>query len=149
MLNLALLYANGQGVAQDYAKALQWAQKALAAIEEIDASGGGAAFVLNEVAWLSLFVQDFQGALAAAERAHQIAPYDLTSDGNRAHALMFVGRDAEARALYLSHRDEPLSESDKRTWRQAALDDFAEFRKAGLTRPLMAEIEAAFAAPDK
>src|SRR5208337_4900888 len=58
---------------------------------------------------------------------------------NRAHALMFLGRDAEARALYLAHKGEPLN---GKTWEQVIADDFGLLRKAGLANPLMAAVEA-------
>lgn len=67
----------------------------------------------------------------------------VSSPGNRAHALMFLGRTDEARAIYLAHRGEQIN---GKTWEQQTLADFAELRKAGLTNPLMDEIEKAFAA---
>ena len=146
MYNLTALYANGQGVAQDYVQAHDWSSKAATLIETEETKSAGApgaktALALAEVTW--------SRALAAAERAHELDPTNLMVEGNRAHALMFLDRTNEARALYLSHRDEPLAADDKRTWRQAALDDFAGFRKVGLIHPLMAEIEAAFAEAEK
>jgi hypothetical protein len=35
----------------------------------------------------------------------------------------------------------PLSEQDARLWEHVVAEDFAEFRKAGLTHPMMADIE--------
>ena len=61
------------------------------------------------VAWAALFARDFAKALAVSERAHQLAPDDLLIETNRAHALMFLGRTGEARALYLDHRGKPTS----------------------------------------
>ncbi len=68
-------------------------------------------------------------------------PDNLTIETNRAHALMFLGRGKEAEALYLAHKGERISKDDRRLWERAIADDFAEFRKAGLTQPMMAEIE--------
>ena len=59
---------------------------------------------------------------------------------------MFLGRIDEARALYLAHRDEMIPENDNKSWRREIADDFTDFRKAGLLKPLMDEIEAALAA---
>jgi hypothetical protein len=53
---------------------------------------------------------------------------------------MFLGHDEEAKALYLDHKGEVLK-SDNQLWEQAIADDFAQFRKAGLTHPMMADIE--------
>jgi hypothetical protein len=92
-----------------------------------------------------LFARDFARALAASERAHLLAPDHLAIETNHAHALMFLGRTAEARKLYLQHRNDTVSQNDK-PWRQVIAEDFAEFRKAGLDNPLMGEIESALMA---
>jgi hypothetical protein len=61
---------------------------------------------------------------------------------NRAHASMLLGRTDEAQTLYLAHRGEITQEN--KSWETVIREDFAELRKAGLTHPLMGEIEAAF-----
>jgi len=183
MFNLGLLYANGDGVAQDYAKARKWYEKAAAKddaeakerLEELPISeaaetgryaealqlqqalatkveasetkrggkpGEKTADVLNTVAWFALFAREFRKALSAANRAHALVPDDLTIETNRAHALMFLAnRGKESKALYLAHKGKPISESDGQLWERVIAEDFAEFRKAGLTHPMMAEIE--------
>ena len=55
---------------------------------------------------------------------------------------MFLGRTDEARALYLKYRGQKI---DGKPWETVVLGDFAEFRKAGLTNPLMDEVEKLFA----
>ena len=60
---------------------------------------------------------------------------------NRAHALMFVEGGEECKALYLSYKGKPMSEQDATLWEHAIAEDFAAFRKAGLTHPMMADIE--------
>jgi hypothetical protein len=54
---------------------------------------------------------------------------------------MFMGHDEEAKALYLAHKGKPTPELDNKLWEQAIAEDFADFRKVGLTRPMMADIE--------
>jgi hypothetical protein len=54
---------------------------------------------------------------------------------------MFLGRREEALALYLAHKDKPIAANDDKSWQKAIAEDFEEFRKARLGRPLMAEIE--------
>ena len=54
---------------------------------------------------------------------------------------MFLGRGNESKKLYLSHKGKPVSEQDSRLWERVIADDFTEFRKAGLTHPMMADIE--------
>ncbi len=56
------------------------------------------------------------------------------------HALMFLDRTQEAQALYLKYRDEK-DVQDNKSWTAVILEDFVELRKAGLSRPLMDEIE--------
>ena len=54
---------------------------------------------------------------------------------------MFLDRVEEARALYLQYRGAKNVEGTK-SWGNVILEDFAEFRKAGLSHPLMDEIES-------
>jgi TPR repeat protein len=103
--------------------------------------GKETAHSLNEVAWRALFAQEFTKALTVADRAHTLLPDDLMIETNRAHALMFLGRGRESKALYLAYKGKPLSEQDARLWERTIAEDFAEFRKAGLTHPMMARIE--------
>jgi hypothetical protein len=56
---------------------------------------------------------------------------------------MFLDRVDEARALYLKYRRQQKVSGDK-SWEVVVLEDFAEFQKAGLTHPLMQEIEKQF-----
>jgi maltose alpha-D-glucosyltransferase/alpha-amylase len=76
-----------------------------------------------------------------ADRAHALLPDDLTIETNRAHALMFAGRGEDSETLYLAHKGKPVSAQDARLWEHVIAEDFAEFRKAGLTHPMMAGIE--------
>jgi hypothetical protein len=105
--------------------------------------GKGTAEALVDEAWHALFAREFMKALTAANRAHALLPDDLSIETNRAHALMFLKRGKESKALYLAHKGKPMSEEDARLWEHVIAEDFAEFRKAGLTRPVMADIEKA------
>ena len=182
MRNLGLLYESGQGVAQDYAKAREWYEKAAAngnpdaearleSLSISEAAGAGryaealqltvawaakveaeemkregklgkqTAELLNRVAWHALLAREFTKALTVAERAHTLFPNDLAMETNRAHALMFLEREEESKALYLAHKGQPLSEQGSRLWERGIVEDFAEFSKAGLTHPMMVDIE--------
>ena len=182
MSNLGFVYENGRGVAQDYAKAREWYEKAAAngnadaeaRLESLpisEAAGAGryaealqltvawaakveaeemkregklgkqTAELLNLVAWHALLAREFTKALTVADRAHTLFPNDLAIETNRAHALMFLEREEESKALYLAHKGEPLSEQGSRLWERGIVEDFAEFSKAGLTHPMMADIE--------
>jgi hypothetical protein len=103
--------------------------------------GEETAQALNSVAWYALFARESTKALTVADRARALFRDDLMIETNRVHALMFLGRGEDAKALYLAHKGEPLSEQDARLWERIIVEDFAEFRKAGLTHPMMADIE--------
>ena len=85
---------------------------------------------------------NFATALQVADEAIALAPDQIWLYTNKAHALMFLGRTDEARELYLKYRGTRL-QKDK-PWEAAVLEDFAAFRKAQLSNPLMDEIEKEF-----
>ena len=93
------------------------------------------------MAWHALFARGFTKALSASDRAHALLSDNLSIETNRAHALMFLGYEEEAKALYLAHKGKPMSEQDSGLWERVIAKDFAEFRKSGLTHPMMADIE--------
>ncbi len=104
-------------------------------------------FVIGRIGGLAyglVLAKDFSTALAAADQAISLESDTIWLYTNRAHALMFLGRLDEARALYLKYRGQKIPEQNNRTWEAAVLEDFAEFRKAGLASPLMDEIERQF-----
>ena len=88
-----------------------------------------------------MVAKEFTKALTIAERVHTLLPDDLAIETNRAHALMFLGLGEKASALYLAHKGKPVSMLDGKLWERVIVEDFAEFRKAGLTHPMMADIE--------
>jgi tetratricopeptide (TPR) repeat protein len=100
---------------------------------------------LGGLAYRFVLARDFGRALEAADQMIFLAPNEIWLYGNRAHALLFLGRLDEARALYLQYRGKKKVLGEK-SWETAVLEDFAELRKAGLTHPLMDEIEKRFAA---
>jgi tetratricopeptide (TPR) repeat protein len=95
---------------------------------------------IGQVAMAMLLVKDFQGALAALDKATPAAPDQNWFDLVRAACLMFLDRPDEARALYLKHRGETTYAG--KSWETATKDGFALLRAHGLDNPLMAEIEA-------
>jgi hypothetical protein len=54
---------------------------------------------------------------------------------------MFLERGDESKALHLAHKGKPISGQDGQLWEHTIAEDFAEFRKVGLTHPKMADIE--------
>jgi tetratricopeptide (TPR) repeat protein len=138
-LNEALAaYRDNVGIAERLAAAersnTQWQSELQYSVGKV----GGLAY------WFVL-AHDFARGLEAADQAISLAPNKLWVHGNRAHALMFLGRLDEARAIYLHYRGAKKVQGEK-SWETVVLEDFAELRKAGLTHPLMDEIEIKFTA---
>jgi TPR repeat protein len=168
MRALGLLHANGHGVPQDYTKADEWFElatigdaRAMAEIGKLYADGGsmppdgnkarewfekaaaaGDNGALGNLSWHALFLRKFPQALDAAERALRADPELLWIESYRAYALMFLNKRAEARKVYLAHKDKQIPQGDNRTWQQIIAADFVELRAAGLRHPQMPEIEA-------
>jgi TPR repeat protein len=131
--------------AERYAEALQLQEAYAVKVEAVQTKREGkpgeeTAQALHVVAWYALFAREYTRALAVADRAHALIPDDLAIETNRAHALMFLGHENDCKALHLAHKGKSL-EQDGKLWERAIVEDFAEFRKAGLTHPTMADIE--------
>jgi TPR repeat protein len=132
-----------------YAEALRHGEALVAITEAVETKRNGkpgerTARAISGMAWSALFAREFANALAASERGHTLLPHNLLIETNRAHALMFIGHDKEAKALYLAHKGKPLSDADNKLWEQVIAEDFAALGKAGLSHPMMAEIEREF-----
>jgi tetratricopeptide (TPR) repeat protein len=91
------------------------------------------------------YIEDrkFAQALSTAEEAIGLSPSQIWINAERAHALMFLGRSDEARAIYLQYRGQ-TNVKDNTSWEQLVLADFADFRNNKLTDPLMDEITKQF-----
>lgn len=100
---------------------------------------------LGGLSWAMDVAGDFPGALAAADAALARIPALVWIEGNRAHALMFLGRVDEARDIYLRRRGR--FNFNGRKWDDDIREDFAELRNAGHDAPLMAEVEAQLLPP--
>ena len=87
-------------VAGRYAEALQLQEVLAAEAEAVETKrqgkpGNETAEALTPVAWHALFAREFTKALTVSERAHALFPDNLVIETNRAHALMFLGRQKE------------------------------------------------------
>ena len=102
--------------------------------------GPSTAQALRRVSFGALRARDFSRALSAADESLVLNGDDLMVIGNRAHALMFLGRREEARAIYLAHKGKTVSADAGNAWETRVAADFAELRKAGLDDPLMTEV---------
>jgi TPR repeat protein len=131
--------------ARRYVEALQLQEAYAAKVEAEETKRAGkageeTAQELRNVARYALFAREFTKALTAADRAHALLSNDLGIETNRAHALMFLGRGEDSKALYFAHKGKSIG-PDAKLWERVIVEDFAEFRKAGLTHPIMADVE--------
>jgi hypothetical protein len=95
---------------------------------------------IGSLAYLFVLAGDFTNAFDAVDQAvEQVVP--LAPDRHRAHALMFLGRIEETRAIYLGHRGAKNVVGEK-SWETVVMEDFAELRAAKLMHPLMGDREA-------
>jgi TPR repeat protein len=129
-----------------YAEALHLQEALTARVEAVETKREGkpgeeTAQALHEVAWFALLAGEFTKALSVADRAHALLPDDLGIETNRAHALMFLERGEEAKALYLTYKGTLVPDQNGKLWERVIAEDFAELRKASLTHPMMADIE--------
>jgi TPR repeat protein len=145
-IELAKLSITEAATAGRYAEALQLQAELAENVEAVETKregkpGEDTAEALQVVAWYALFAREFTRALTAADRAHALLPDSLPIETNRAHALMFLGREGDSKALYFAHKGRPILPQSGKLWERVIVDDFAELRQAGLTHPMMAEIE--------
>ena len=129
-----------------YAEAMALQEQIAARVEGEEAKSAGmpgknTAGELINLAWQALLAGDPRKAFAACERSLALQAGDLYAEINRAHALMYLDRGADARTVYEARKADLFP--DKRPWPQVVVEDFAELRKAGREHPLMAEVEAA------
>jgi tetratricopeptide (TPR) repeat protein len=136
-----------EGALAAYRRRLPIREKLAALTEEDEVKSDGragpkTARALNNVSWVALFNREFAKALAAGERAHFLDPNYLSAETNHAHALLFLERTDEARAIYIAHKGKKWVESRNEAWEQVIAKDFAVLRQMGLEHPMMAGIEA-------
>jgi tetratricopeptide (TPR) repeat protein len=156
--NLSVAYNNIGDILRDQSRlsdALAAYRDAVTILQQLVAHGAsnkdwraGLNYSINGIgglAYTCLLQSDFATALEAADQAISLAPDAIWLYTNRAHALMFLGRTDEARTLYLKYSGHKDVQKGK-SWEAVILEDFADLRKAGLTKPLMDEIEAKFTA---
>jgi tetratricopeptide (TPR) repeat protein len=124
---------------KQYDAAAKDLQKAI----ELDSNNGQ--YYLN-LAWCQLLNRKARQAIAASLKALELSPDDaIMIKTNLAHGYLFDNQFDKAKAIYLENKDAKLAD-DKRSFSQAVLDDFKQFREAGITHPDMEKIQALLAA---
>jgi tetratricopeptide (TPR) repeat protein len=87
----------------------------------------------------------FPTALECTEELIAVAPEQYSLHAIKAHALMFLGHDEEAQAVYLRYRGQKLGD---KLWETAVLADFKSLRQNGRSHQLMDKIEKLFSKND-
>jgi tetratricopeptide (TPR) repeat protein len=81
-------------------------------------------------------------AIAASLKALELTPENaVLIKTNLAHGYLFDNQFEKAKAIYLENKDAKLPDSAQ-TFSEEVLDDFKQFRDAGITHPDMGKIEA-------
>ena len=119
----------------------------LNAKEQDKASRGLLAEVIGDRSFTLLFDRQFKAAITAAEEAQGFDPEQLWLTKIQAHGYLLSGQFTKAQAIYREHAADQLA--GQRTLAQAALEDFAAFRKHGIDHPDMKRIEALLKAGEK
>jgi CHAT domain-containing protein/tetratricopeptide (TPR) repeat protein len=131
-------YEEALAAAEEWAQAFQQSGNAKGKPEAV-------ASTLNAIAWRALFAKQFGKALEMAAKATELQPASLSPQANYAHALMFLGRTEAAMAAYGKNKGK--GEPKGRKWEDIVWKDFANFEKAGLTHPAMAQVREALVEP--
>jgi tetratricopeptide (TPR) repeat protein len=90
-----------------------------------------------DLSWHELCCGDAAAALASTDAGLKIDPQNLSLLINRAHALLFLGRTADASAIYRSHRGEKINALP---WEQNITNDLNELDRFGWKTPATAQI---------
>ena len=96
---------------------------------------------LFSLSFLYLFLSKPTDSLNAANEALEIdggEEINIMILTNKAHALMYLDQTEEAREIYRSNLGKQIRDS---TWDREISNDFNKLRAAGLTHPLMDEIQ--------
>ena len=94
------------------------------------------------LSWYELFDRKTKDAIDASKNGLNLNANESMNtllNTNLAHGYLFSGQYQKAKELYLDHKDNKLP--DGRSFKQAVLDDFKEFRKHGINHADMKKIE--------
>ena len=130
-----------------YSEALALQRTVAADIEKLEIARSGSPAkettdALISVSWYALFARAPAEALTASDRAHALAPRSLVIETNRAHALLFLGREGEASKLYSLYKGKRLSPDSGKTWEDGIVEDFDALRAAGIVHDAFPKIVA-------
>jgi tetratricopeptide (TPR) repeat protein len=83
--------------------------------------------------WYQFFARDFSGSLASSDEALKLNATSLSGQEERALALVFLGREKEAEAIFLANEGKKMESTSNEIWDDSVSSDFAALRKAGIT----------------
>jgi tetratricopeptide (TPR) repeat protein len=141
--SLQIVTGNREEARATYTEVFAIEEKLAGAIEKAEVKsygmpGRATASAFGNVAWYALLARNPTKALGFASQALAITPEEPWVRINLAHALLLLGRAAEAKAIYVQ-----VAAIPNKPWRQIIVEDFGKLRKAGVTHSLMPTIEAA------
>jgi len=141
-----------------HGKAKRWAdaidmEKRLVAADQArpdsdSAKAGDLRAAWTALAWYQLFTRDFAGSLASTNEARKLDPDHLVTEAVRAHALMFLGRNQEAEAIYVGNIGRKLGGTSDETWEASALNDFTLLENEGITNRELTRIRGLLRRPE-
>ena len=118
---------------KQYDAAIKDTEKAI----ELDPKNGD--YYLS-LAWYQLFNRKPREAIVTSLKALKLSPGNaVVIKTNLAHGYLFDNQFDKAKTIYLENKDAKVGD-DRRTFSQAALDDFKEFQDAGINHPDMDKI---------
>jgi ABC-type oligopeptide transport system ATPase subunit len=94
--------------------------------------------------WYDLFLGEYFTAVADVDNGLSFDDKQILILTNKAHALLFLGKTEDAYTIYQDYADKLADPEDpkSRTFRQAVLEDFVEFRKyPKMTVPALDDME--------
>lgn len=110
-------------------------------IKDIGKAGDQTAVDLDREGRFAIQAREFGLAYINAKTAVERLPDEFAPHVQLAHALMFIGKADEARALHIGRKGKQVAGRSYMGWELAVKEDFERFRAAGVTHPLMEEIE--------
>ena len=108
----------------------------------IEVNGRYAAAYYIDLGTCQLYNRKPREAIAASLKALELTPENaVLIKTNLAHGYLFDNQFEKAKAIYLENKDAKFRDSGQ-TFSEEVLDDFKQFRDAGITHPDMEKIEA-------
>jgi len=103
---------------------------------------------LDVLAWYQIFTRDFAGSLASSDESRKLDPDHLLTESLRAHALMLLGRDQDAEAMYVGNIGRKMDGSGNQLWEAAVLSDFTALENEGITNRELTHIRGLLRRPE-